>query len=456
MVPVPEDGRYGSIGRNFTVWFAPNMELSGVFTGTLAATLGLGLWAGLTAIVVGVVLGSVPVAALSLWGPRTGMAQLPLARLPFGKTICIPALVQWLSAVAWDGLVGLFGGEAAQILFHVPFAVGVIAVLALEGMIGFLGYEFIHQLEFWGAGVLTVLFAVLTIKILGHGDFPTHNAVHGGAAVGMFVLMTTIAFSGSFSWTTYAADYSRYMAKDTHPRPLFWLTFCGLAGSFLWVYVIGFLGAKSLTNQTAAGVQSLMGGGLLGTLALVAIVFGAVTSNAMNDYSGSLAAQAGGVRIKRHVSAVLGTCIAFFLILWLHSGDVSAKFQNVLLFTAYWIAPFLAIVLIDWRDRGYGVARADLIELLSWRNLQSGWPALLSLVVGFLAMVPFMDSGLVVGPVATALDGADISIGIGFLVAALIYYPLRRFATRPVLPVTDRAEDAGPGSAGELQAPVAS
>jgi NCS1 family nucleobase:cation symporter-1 len=42
MAPIPEDQRYGSTRRNFTVWFAPNMELSSVFTGTLAFTLGLG------------------------------------------------------------------------------------------------------------------------------------------------------------------------------------------------------------------------------------------------------------------------------------------------------------------------------------------------------------------------------------------------------------------------------
>ena len=440
IVPIPVDGRYGANHRNFTVWFAPNMELSGVFTGTLAATLGLGLWTGLGAIVLGVLLGALPVAALSLWGPKTGMAQLPLARLPFGKTIAIPALVQWLSAVAWDGLVGLFGGEAAQILFHVPFAVGVVIVLALEGLIGFLGYEFIHRLETWGAGILAAIFVLLTYKVIQHGDFPIHNTVHGGAAVGTFVLMTTIAFSGGFSWATYAADYSRYMSRDTPTRPLFWFTFAGLAGSFLWVYAIGLLGARSLTNQTAAGVQTLMGGGALGTLAIIAIVFGAVTSNAMNDYSGSLAAQAGGVRIKRHVSALIGTVIAFGLILWLHTGNVSAKFQNVLLFSAYWIAPFLAVVLIDWRERERttdhgpgGVNRQTLIHMLQWSNLRSGWPALLALVVGFGAMVPFMDTGLIVGPAAKAMDGADISFVVGFVVAAAVYYPLRKVAAHPMV-----------------------
>ncbi len=330
IIPIPEDARYGANWRNFTVWFAPNMELSGVFTGTLAAALGLGLAAGITAIVVGVLLGAAPVAALALWGPKTGMAQLPLARLPFGKSISVVALVQWVSSVAWDALVGLFGGQAAQILFHVPFAVGVLVVLALEGLVGFLGYEFIHRLETWGAIILTVLFVLLTYKILAHRHFPVHNTVHGGVAVAMFFLMVTIAFSGGFSWATYAADYSRYMAADTPRQPLFWFTFAGLAASFLWVYTIGLLGAKTLATQTAAGVQQLMGGGLLGGLALVAIMFGAVTSNALNDYSGSLAVQAGGVKIKRHISAVIGTAVAFFLILWLNTGDVAAKFQNVL------------------------------------------------------------------------------------------------------------------------------
>ena len=451
IVPIPEGGRYGANWRNFTVWFAPNMELSGVFTGTLAATLGLGLATGITAIVVGVLLGAAPVAALSLWGPKTGMAQLPLARLPFGKSISVPALVQWVSAVAWDALVGLFGGQAAQILFHVPFAAGVAVVLVLEGLVGFLGYEFIHRLETWGAAVLTVLFVLLTYKILDHGSFPVHNTVHGGVAVATFFLMVTIAFSGGFSWATYAADYSRYMAKDTPRGPLFWFTFAGLAGSFLWVYTIGLLGARSLSNQTAAGVQHLMGGGLVGGLALVAIMFGAITSNAMNDYSGSLAAQAGGVRIRRHVSAVIGTVVAFFLILWLDTGDVSAKFQNVLLFTAYWIAPFLAVVLIDWRDRRDGVNRETLVHMLEWRNLRSGWPALLSLVVGFGLMVPFMDTGLVVGPVARRLDGADLSFVVGFVVAGALYYPLRKLAAHPAQPSDDWT-----GGGGDLVAPTGS
>ncbi len=357
MAPVPEDQRYGSSRRNFTVWFAPNMELSGVFTGTLAFTLGLGFVPGLIAIVIGVSLGALPVALLARWGPKTGMGQLPLARLPFGKTIVLPAAVQWLSSVAWDALVGLFGAQAAQQLFHVPFFVGAIVVLALEGAIGFLGYEYIHQIQRWGSLILALLFALLSVKILQRGHLPIDTTVHGGAALGAFILMTTIAFSGGFSWASYASDYSRYQRKDAPGSPIFLWTWAGLAASFIWTYTIGLAGARLLVTQTAPGVQALVGGGLTGTLALVAIIFGAIAGNAMNDYSGSLAIQAAGIRARRNWGAAAGTVLAFGLILWLNSGDLSSKFQNVLLFTAYWIAPFLAVVLVDWQRRAAGSRR---------------------------------------------------------------------------------------------------
>ena len=161
MAPIPEDNRYGGVYRMFTVWFTPNMELSGVFAGTLAVVFGLGFRLGLLAIVLGTVIGSIPVAILCTWGPTTGTAQVPLARLPFGKTIVLPGTVQWLSSIAWDALVGLFGGEAAQLLFHVPFWIGVAIVLVLEGAVSVYGYEFVHRLQSWGSAILIVLFVGL-------------------------------------------------------------------------------------------------------------------------------------------------------------------------------------------------------------------------------------------------------------------------------------------------------
>jgi NCS1 family nucleobase:cation symporter-1 len=103
--------------------------------------------------------------------------------------------------------------------------------------------------------------------------------------------------------------------------------------------------------------------GIMGHLAFLIRPLG---SNAMNDYSGSLALQAAGVKLRRNWSAALGTGLAFCLILWIHGGNTSGKFQSVLLFSAYWIAPFLAIVLIDWHDRKGFTSLPMEVSRLSW------------------------------------------------------------------------------------------
>ena len=89
ITPVPEDNRYGTPWRLFTVWFAPQMNMTGVFTGSLAIVFGLGFWLGLLAMIIGTVLGSLPVAYLSTWGPRTGTGQLPASRMAFGATVVL-------------------------------------------------------------------------------------------------------------------------------------------------------------------------------------------------------------------------------------------------------------------------------------------------------------------------------------------------------------------------------
>jgi nucleobase:cation symporter-1, NCS1 family len=454
MAPIPADQRYGGVYRMFTVWFTPNMELSGVFAGTLAVVFGLGFGLGLVAIILGTIIGSLPVAILCTWGPKTGTAQVPLARLPFGKTITLPGALQWLSSIAWDALVGLFGGQAAHLLFHVPFWIGVAIVLAIEGAVSVYGYEFVHRLQEWGSAVLIVLFIVLTVKIFQHHVVLPVNTVHGGALVGAFVLMVTISLSAGLSWASYASDYSRYMKPTTSKAGIFWLTLAGLTASYVWVETIGLAGASVLANQTAAGVRSLMGGGFLGVLALIAIVFGAITSNSMNDYTGSLAFQALGARVRRPVIAAVVAVIAFGAILWMNAGNTSGKFQNLLLFTSYWIAPFCAIVMIDWHYNKDKYTPSFLRGALGFRKLGNGWPAIVSFVVAFGVMVPFMNTSIIVGPVANSLKGADIAFYVGFIVAGVLYYVLRRVAIAqearraptPSVGVATQASAAGDGA----------
>lgn len=423
--PVPESNRYGGAGRLFTVWFAPNLTMTGVFTGTVGIALGLDFTAALAAVVLGTVIGAVPTAYLGTWGSLTGAGQLPLARLAFGRSVVVPGVLQWLSSVAWDALIGLFGGDALARLCGWPFWLGVLVMMVAQGALGVLGYEAIHRLQIIMTFVLAAAFALIAWRLLDGVPVADSGAAHGADKAGAFVLTSTIALSLSLSWAPYASDFSRYLPRTTSRTRMFWCTMLGLVVSFVAVQAIGLWGASVLTDQTAAGVDELLGGGALGAFGLLAVALAALCSNAMNDYSGSLALQTVGVRIPRPAAAALAAVLGFPLVLWMHAADTTARFQNVLLFVGYWIPGFVAIVVVDWlaRARARGGAAVDLAAETA--RPQPGWPPLLAFAVAFAAAVPFMDTSLYVGPVAAALHGADLSYYVAFLVALAVYAPLR-------------------------------
>src|SRR5438874_5703105 len=189
MEPIPETARYGSVGRLFTVWFTPNLVPAAFFIGTLVTLdfLKLGFVTGLLAIVVGNIVGSFFVALLSTMGPRLGLAQLPAARLPFGKSIVVPGLLNWLSTIGWDGINNLFGAYAITILIPaVPFWLALLVIVLCQGALGIVGYEAIHLFEKWGAVALGVMFFVLTISIAGKADTSLTDGFSGADQIGAF------------------------------------------------------------------------------------------------------------------------------------------------------------------------------------------------------------------------------------------------------------------------------
>ena len=419
IAPVPPTNRYGHARRLFTVWFAPQVNMTVLFTGTLAFTLGLGFWLGLLAMTVGTVLGCLVVAYLSTWGPRTGTAQLPNARMAFGSTVAVVAVIQWLSAIAWDGLVGIFGGEALAALLGIPFWVAVLIVLATQGVVGVFGYEVIHRVQAVMTVILAITFTVFAIRLLGGHQVVTPPTETGPGLAAAFVMEVTIALSASISWASYASDYSRYLPARTSRAAVFGYSFAGLVSAYIAVQAIGIAAGGMVADQSAVGVRSVMGGGVLGTLALLAIAFGAIASNAMNDYSGSLAMQTIGVKVRRPVSAALVSVIAFGLIMWLHAGNLTERFQGVLLFISYWVPAFVAIVTIDWRRRSAGRDLIDPAAELTSRA--DSVAAIASFAIAFAAAIPFMNTTLIVGPVASWLHGADLAYFVNFLVAAALY-----------------------------------
>jgi nucleobase:cation symporter-1, NCS1 family len=433
MEPIPETARYGSVGRVFTVWFTPNLVPAAFFIGTLVTLdfLQLGFVMSLLAIVVGNLVGSYFVALLSTMGPKLGLAQMPAARLPFGKSIVLPGLLNWLSTIGWDGINSVFGAIAITILIPaLPFWAALLIIIAIQALLGIVGYEAIHTFEKWMAIVLGVMFVILTISILGQADTSLTDGFSGLDQIGAFIAYVAIVASFVLAWSLYASDYSRYLPPATDTRKVFWYTLGGMAIASGWLEILGLLVASKATGgESSDTIFKVLGGdgNIIAMLAMVAIAIGTIAVNAMNDYTGSLSLQAAGLRIKRVYSAAAVAVLGYLFTLYLqYGGDFAGNFINFILFISYWISPFVGVVLADWWLRG---RKADAWSVVDFARLPMGTVALVALIVGFVVGIPFQNStlGYNIGGIfnfvtVQYLHGADLAYYVGGAVAFLIYW----------------------------------
>jgi NCS1 family nucleobase:cation symporter-1 len=260
---------------------------------------------------------------------------------------------------------------------------------------------------------------VFAVKLVGGHQIVTPPAVSGADLAGAFVLEVTIAFSLAVSWASYAADFSRYLPAESPRAKVFGFTVAGLVLSYTFIQGIGIAAADVIGEHTAEGMRVVLGGGLLGALALVIIAVASIGSGVMNDYSGSLALQTIGVKVRRPVSAVIVTALAFALILWLNAADTATRFLDILLLVSYWVPAFVAIVVIDWALRIRG--RASINPAREPTDRRDATVAVIVFVVAYAAAIPFMNTSMIQGPVAMAWHGADIAYYVNLVVAAVLY-----------------------------------
>lgn len=438
--PVPESGRYGSVGRLFTMWV--KMTPSMFFVGALATApfVGLGLAQAAIAIVIANVLGSVLVGLFAIWGARTGAPQLQQSRLAFGKSVVLPSALQWITQIGFEALTLLFVAEALVVLFKLPFYAGAAVGLVCMGVISLLGYEVIHSFQKVISVVFLVVFAFLTASIAGkHPDVV--GTAHGAASVGGFLLMLALILGLSVSFTSGASDYSRYLPRNTSGPKIFGSVFLALVLSQTWIELLGVAASPLLRGtSTMRGVYQIVGGGAAGSLAMVAMALCSISIMVFTDYSGALAAQAAGVKLKRPFVTVISALIAFGVALWLYSGDVSGKFEDVVLLISYWVTPWAAVVIVHWWRRGRFTGKQTIENVLAgpFSGLRGGWDAAASagaLVVGFFVALPFSDTTFdatvsknvhwlswLFGSISrNELHGGDLDFYVGFVVAGVLY-----------------------------------
>ncbi|WP_460068420.1 purine-cytosine permease family protein [Streptomyces sp. YKOK-I1] len=429
--PVPDAERHGSPLQLLWTWASPNIEFATVYIGVIAVLFfGLGFWEATAALLLGTALGALTQGVLSLDGPRFGVPQMVMGRLSFGfRGNILPAAANGLVAgVGWFAVNSVSAAFALNTLTGLRPLPSLLLVVAAEILIGFLGHNFVHVFEKYAFPLLALVFLLAGVWTFGHADLGGGGS---GGGIGGFLLATATAWGYAAGWNPYAADYSRYLPRTADRLRTALYPALGL---FLSVAVVSVIGAASATiaaPQDATPTAAFTGHlpGWLGDLVLLAIILGAISANALNIYSGAISLTALGLNLPAWlsrstlvlVSGVAGTAAA-----WASLSDAGSAYEAFLLVIAYWVAPWLGVVLTDRLLRGRTASDEELSARLSDRSF-TNLPGIAALLIGVAVSVPlFSNQEKYVGYVPAHWPSfGDITPLVGFVVAAGVYAGLR-------------------------------
>ncbi|HSS93115.1 MAG TPA: cytosine permease [Candidatus Dormibacteraeota bacterium] len=435
--------RHGKPIDLFWTWLSPNLEFATVFVGVIAVTLfGLNLWQAATAIVVGTLLGSLTHAVLSSWGPKFGVPMMVESRAAFGflGNILPAGLNAFTGAFGWFIVNSVSGAFALQALFpslNLPFWLTFLVIVVAQVAVATLGHNLIHVFERWALPLLGVVFLAACFFIFIHGSygvgFNGKAPLAFGGELGGWILAFTAAFGYAAGWNPYAADYTRYLPPTTNRLMVGVWAGLGVLVSCVLLEMAGAVlatvaGTKWGPNDIpTAQLQRAMPDPVY-YLTLLCIAVGAVAANAINIYSGTMSLVSLGIREmgmtlrqRRAALAIVAGVIGYLGgIIFQAQVAPGGKYEAFLLLISYWIAPWLAVVFVDyWLRRGnYGD------ESIFYDSKHVRWQGFVAMAIGLVVSVYFFASNsLYVGAVPNANPVyGDLTFVVGFLVTAVLYF----------------------------------
>ena len=437
---IPESERHGRPLNLLWTWTSPNLEFATVAVGIIGPLFfGLSFWHTFLAILLGTALGSATHGVVSSWGPPSGLCQMVLSRTGFGflGNILPAGLNAVVAGIGWFAVNSISGALALHALIGpLPKWLCLVVVVAAQLTIAFFGHNLVHAFERYALPLLAVVFFIGLWFVFGKADLSAPGS--GGLPTsGAFLIETAAAFGYACGWNPYGSDYTRYLPADTNRRATG--LFAGL-GVFVSCVALQSAGAAMVT---AAGKSAAVDPGVytglmptwLGDLTLLCIALGAVAANALNIYSGALSFLALGVKLPHRraramvavVFGVLGLVLAL-----LGLANAGQNYENFLLVIAYWIGPWLGVVLTDRLLRkGHDVVATAL------DRSATNWAGPIAMAVGMVVSIwLFSNQTEYTGPIPKAHPGiGDVTFLVGFAIAAVGYALLRA-----VLPATRRGE----------------
>lgn len=430
---VPPQDRHGKVRDLFTLWFGGNIAPLPIVTGALGVQLfHLNLVWGIVAILVGHLVGGVLMALHSAQGPQMGIPQMIQSRAQFGSLGALPVVV--IAGVMYIGFfasnIVLAGKSLHGVVDSVPVPVGIVIGALGSGIIGIIGYRFIHVLNRIGTWVLGIGIVVGFGYIFSHvqsDDFLTR----GGFNLAGWLATVSLAALWQIAFAPYVSDYSRYLPADVKVSSTFWTTYLGSALGSSLSFIFGAVAVLAIP----AGMDTMdavkLATGTLGPLMLVLFLLSVISHNALNLYGAVLSiitlVQTFAYRwiptAKSRAVLSLIVLAACCVVAVFASADFIGHFVDMVLVLLVVLVPWTAINLIDF----YVIHKGDY-DIDSIFKVDGGIygrynpQALIAYAVGIAVQIPFMNTPLYVGPVSAHINGADLSWLVGLAITSPLYW----------------------------------
>ncbi|MGY1977748.1 purine-cytosine permease family protein [Nocardia gipuzkoensis] len=375
---VTDEERRGKPRAQFWPWAGTSCNVLLVSFGPYVMALGLDWHLAALAAAAGAVLSFLLLALVSLAGQRGGAATMVAGRAAFGfHGNKVPTLISYLALVGWETFSAVLATLAARTVAHRldpdmdtrPLMVVTLCLVVLAStVVGIYGCHVILRIQKWFALVFTALSVVYCVLTLPEISFATHGRAGFGAFTGGIMLTASLL---GLSWVNCAADYTRYLPRETGKRALVgWITFGGTAPA---VVLMGFgtllaagdpeVAARAATDPISALSAHLPTWFLVPYLILALVGF--VSGSIIGLYSSGLALQTLGVRMPRHytvlIDAVLIASAGGYVVF--AAPGFFAPFQAFLTTTAVVMAAWSGIFVVDlWQRRHIGYDRTALFS----------------------------------------------------------------------------------------------
>jgi len=361
---ISENERTGKASSLFWPWCGANVSLLALSYGAFFLGFGISFWQATIAAFLGTVLSFLLVGVSSLAGKKSNAPTMVLSRATFGvKGNIIPGTLSYLIFVGWETVLVSLATLATGTVFmrvghlehNTAMIIGFVIAVALTVSAGVLGFDVIMKLQRYLTSITIVMTLVYIALTISKVDWKLITSMPSGSTQGFIGALIFGATGIGLGWVNSAADYSRYLPRNTSSSSVIGWTVFG--ASIVPIVLVTYGAALSGSDAELSAAIAMDPIGALTTIlptwylvifALVAIL-GLVGGAILDLYSSGLTLIALGLPIKRHVAASFDAFLMLagtIYFVWV-ADDFFFPFQGFLITLGVPIATWSAIFVTD-------------------------------------------------------------------------------------------------------------